>query len=124
LTDLMPDGKGGVVICYSLVTSAYIRYLDKNGVKLWESIFSSASEAYADYISKKQVIVVVFQSGQFAAWQFELKTGNSQPIASAAGSDFTFGPAVPTANKDAKGFFLFQRVTATNARVIQRYSYK
>ncbi|MCX7004720.1 MAG: hypothetical protein NTV22_15815 [bacterium] len=92
VTDLLPDGQGGVVVCYAVAPTAYVIYLDKTGLQRWLISFDGASEA--------------------------------DPFASADGVDYSFGPDVPTANKDAKGFFLIRRVIATNARSIQRYSYK
>jgi hypothetical protein len=124
ITDLTPDGKGGVVVCYASGSAAYVRYIDKNGVQAWNGGFISASEAYADYISKKEVIVVFFVSGKFKAFRVDLKTGNVSIIAGAADEDYTFGPTIPTANKDSKGFFLVRHVVATDERFILRYSYK
>jgi hypothetical protein len=124
ISDLTPDGKGGVVVCYSVTTTVHIRYIDKSGEQAWDIVFSSAGEAYADYISKKEVIVVVFQSGEFSAWRFDLKSGANEAIAGTTGEDYTFGPTIPTANKDSKGFFLVRRIVATGERFILRYSYK
>jgi len=124
ITDLTPDGKGGVVVCYASGSSVHVRYIDKTGVQQWQKIFSPASEAYADYISKKEVIVVVNQAGKFSAYRFDLKTITGQTIASVIGEDYTFGPTIPTANKDSKGFFLVRHVVAADERFILRYSYK
>lgn len=124
VSDLMPDGQGGVVVCYTVTPTAYVIYLDKKGAQRWLRSIDGASEAYADYITKKQVIVVAYKGGRFQAYQFDLKNPVVEPFASADGVDYSFGPDVPTANKDAKGFFLIRRVIATNARSIQRYSYK
>jgi hypothetical protein len=124
ITDLTPDGKGGVVVGYVSGSSAYARYIDKNGVQKWNTGFGPASEAYADYISKKEVIVVVYQTGSFRAWSVDLKTGYVSTIAGAADNNYTFGPTIPTANKDSKGFFLVRHVVATDERFILRYSYK
>ncbi len=124
ITDLMPDGRGGVVVCYVNGSSVVVRYIDKNGTRKFDVGFGPASEAYADYISKKEVIVVVYMSGKFTAWSIDLKTGNFNSIANVTGVDYTFGPTIPTANKDSKGFFLVRHVVAADERFILRYSYK
>jgi hypothetical protein len=124
ITDLMPDGRGGVVVCYVNGSSVVVRYIDKTGVQQWQKIFSPASEAYADYISKKEVIVVINQSGKFSAYRFDLKTITGHTIANLVGEDYTFGPTNPTANNDSKGFFLVRHVGASDERFILRYSYK
>jgi len=125
VTDLMPDGKGGILICFTNDIGARVRYVDKKGVQVADWSFSAGTEVYVDYVTPKEAIAVGRSYGRYWAYRLDLKnSGNSSGVASSAGSDYMFGPTVPTANKDAKGFFLVRRVVATGACIIERYSYK
>ncbi len=126
--DIVPDGKGGGVLCYSIAASnaVYVTYLDKNGVSpVWHKTFSGFNIVRSKFIAANKAIVSLYpSSGETEVREIDMKTGDERPLEADTGCSYTADATTGNGNRDTKGFFIFMKTIATGEAQIIRYSNK